>query len=75
MKCFVLTCESDTALARVRQYVFNHKIKNRTLKNCVVVYNEPLKKTWDDIKVTEVVERTDIVGNIYYERPEIFVPK
>lgn len=72
MKCFVLKCESKKALARVRQYVFVHKIKSRTLNNCVVVYDEPLKKSWGDIGVIEAVERTDVVGNIYYENPAIF---
>ena len=42
------------------------------MSGCVVVYDEPPKKKWNDVKEIEVVERTDVVGNVYYENPTIF---
>jgi len=65
MKCYVLKCESKTSLNRARQYCHFHKLKFRTLKDKIVVY-EKLKKEWSDIAILEAKELKDKIGQLYY---------
>ena len=65
MKCYVLKCKNETALARVRQHCNYYKFKYRTIQKSVVIFSKPVKN-WSDVEVIEVKETVDALGNYCY---------